>query len=155
RRHFSGESPPRSVWVSPFECANVPVTNELMGLFDPRRADGPTRNRRKPVVDVSWYEAAVFALWMDCRLPTEAEWELVCGAGSLGEWCCDDEDKLDRYAWYSETAEDRLHDVATLEANQLDLFDLHGNVWEWCADDFDQDAYAHGRATDPLCRRGA
>jgi formylglycine-generating enzyme required for sulfatase activity len=152
RAHHCGESPARSVWVSPFECARVPVTNALMSLFDRRRADVPGPDRRKPATGVTWHEAAVFAAWMGCRLPTESECEFACGAGSLGEWCCDDEDKLARYAWYSETAGDALHEVGMLEANQLDLFDLHGNVWEWCADDFDQDAYAAGASADPLHR---
>jgi formylglycine-generating enzyme required for sulfatase activity len=150
--HFCGETPQHTVKLSPFAIAEVPVTNALYALFDPRYRDIPRRDRRMPVVDVTWFDSALFALWAGCRLPTEAEWELACGAGSADEWCYAAERELPRYAWYSENAGGRVHEVATREPNPLGLFDLHGNVWEWCEDVYDQDFYASSPTVDPIAR---
>jgi len=147
--HFVGESPRHTVWVSPFKIAAVPVTNELLGSFDERWMTVPAKDRQKPAIGMTWYEAAVFAMWMGCRLPTEAEWEFACGGGGEGEWSCIDEDLLHRYAWYSMNSKGQAHVVGSLEANKFGLFDLHGNVWEWCNDSYDQDYYARSSAVDP------
>jgi formylglycine-generating enzyme required for sulfatase activity len=147
--HFCGEVPSHAVDLSPFTMAETPVTNQQLGLLDERRCDVRPGDRRKPAIGLSWFDAAVFALWMGCRLPTEAEWEFACGAGSEGEWCCGDEGGLARHAWYSENSSGEAHLVATREPNAFGLFDLHGNVWEWCRDDYDQDYYGRAPRRDP------
>jgi formylglycine-generating enzyme len=152
--HFCGETPQHAVTLSPFAIAAVPVTNELYGLFDPDRRDIPARDRHKPVVDVTWFDAALFALWVGCRLPTEAEWEFACAGGASTEWCCRSEHELTRYAWFSENSGGRVHAVGTCDPNWLGVFDLHGNVWEWCEDLYDQDFYASSPAVDPVARSG-
>jgi len=149
-RRFCGEAPRHHVTLSAFRIASVPVTNRLYGLFDPRRLDVPRADLDKPVVDVTWFDATLFALWVGCRLPTEAQWERACGAGSTGEWCCGDEARLKDYAWFSETSEGKLRTVGGLEANALGLLDMHGNVWEWCADVYDEDFYAVSPRHDPV-----
>jgi formylglycine-generating enzyme required for sulfatase activity len=151
-RYFCGESPRHPVELSPFAVSAYPVTNELYALFDPARAAAPGDRRHWPVADVTWYDAAVFAMWVGCRLPTEAEWEYCCGAGGPAEWCCAEERDLPRHAWYSENAGDRPHPVGTREPNTLGLYDLHGNAWEWCADDYGADWYARAPLHDP-CNR--
>lgn len=149
-RHFCGEAPAHQVELSPLSMMRVPVTNELFGVFDTRWLDVPARDRHKPATGMTWFAATVFALWMGCRLPTEAEWEYACGAGSEGEWSCQDESVLPRYAWYSENAQGSTHPVGTRTANAFGLFDFHGNVWEWCQDDYEQGFYASSPLTDPL-----
>ncbi|MBV9957662.1 MAG: SUMF1/EgtB/PvdO family nonheme iron enzyme [Acidobacteria bacterium] len=148
--HFCGEVPSHRVTLAPFHIAQVQVTNELFGLYDQRRLDLSADERRKPVVDVNWFDAATFAMWMSCRLPTEAEWEFACGAGSEGEWCCEDENRLDGHAWYSENSGGETHLVGTRAPNTFDLYDLHGNVWEWCLDSYEQDYYSSSPVSDPL-----
>jgi formylglycine-generating enzyme required for sulfatase activity len=67
------------------------------------------------------------------RLPSEAEWEHACRAGSVTAWSCGStEDLLEKYAWLSHNSSRRSHPVGTLKPNDLGLFDMHGNVWQWC-----------------------
>lgn len=151
-RHFCGEVPCHRVELSPFDIARIPVTNELFAAFDPTRPVVAAADRAKPVVGVTWLEASLFAIWVGCRLPTEAEWEYACGAGSASQWCCNSEHELARYAWYSENAGSVVQAVATRAANPLGLYDLHGNIWEWCADAYDAAYYASSPRHDPVCR---
>lgn len=148
-RHFCGETPRHDINLSPFYIGHMPITNELFGLFDQRWLDVPHHDLQKPATGVTWFDATVFALWMGCRLPTEAEWEFACGGGSEGEWCCEEE-MLSQYAWYSENSQGTTHTVGTRAANQFHLYDLHGNVWEWCQDNYHQDYYASSPIIDPV-----
>jgi formylglycine-generating enzyme required for sulfatase activity len=69
------------------------------------------------------------------RLPTEAEREYACRAGSTTLWAYGDaEELLEKYAWYFHNSSSKSHPVGRLRPNDLGLFDMHGNVWEWCQD---------------------
>jgi formylglycine-generating enzyme required for sulfatase activity len=108
-----------------------------------------------PVEEVSWDDAQEFCRALserdgrEYRLPTEAEWEYACRAGSTSAWCFgDDEEELGDYAWYDENSDDRTHPVGRKKPNAWGIHDMHGNVWEWCADWYDD--YPDIPATDPL-----
>jgi formylglycine-generating enzyme required for sulfatase activity len=76
---------------------------------------------------------ADFQRRMGYRLPTEAEWEYACRAGSSTGWSMGDaEDLVPRYAWFLDNASGKMHPVGSLRPNDWGLFDLHGNAWEWC-----------------------
>ncbi|MFZ4702993.1 MAG: SUMF1/EgtB/PvdO family nonheme iron enzyme, partial [Candidatus Methylumidiphilus sp.] len=101
-----------------------------------------------PVVGISWDDAAAYCQWLSeatgetYALPTEAQWEYACRAGNSGRWCFgDDEKQLAEYAWFSGNAGGKLHPVMNKATNNFGLYDVHGNVWEWCADWYASDYY--------------
>jgi formylglycine-generating enzyme required for sulfatase activity len=94
-----------------------------------------------PVESVRWEEAVEFCKRLSAkegkiyRLPTEAEWEYACRAGSTTRYNSgDDHGSLGEYAWHSGNSDDKPHSVGEKKPNAWGLRDMHGNVWEWCAD---------------------
>jgi formylglycine-generating enzyme required for sulfatase activity len=74
------------------------------------------------------------------RLPTEAEWDYACRAGSVTGWSMGEaEELLPRYAWFYSNSLSHTHPVGSLRPNDLGLFDMHGNVWQWCHDRWGED----------------
>jgi formylglycine-generating enzyme required for sulfatase activity len=120
---------------------------------------------RFPVDSVSWDDAQKFCRKLSqldaerragrqYRLPTEAEWEYACRAGTTSR-CHFDENReeLGDYAWYQENAGGRPHPVGLKGANPWGLHDMYGNVWEWCADSYHRDycQKSPGPAVNPFC----
>ena len=90
-----------------------------------------------PVVWVGWHNAMAFCAWAGLELPSEALWEYACRAGTTTDYSFgDDEQNLHDYAWADLAAGHLTHPVATKLPNHWGLHDMHGNVWEWCADDY-------------------
>ena len=101
-----------------------------------------------PVIYVSWYGANEYAKWIGGSLPTEAQWEYACRAGSTTAYCFgEDRDSLGDYAWYIDNSEGKTHPVGQKKPNAWGLYDMHGNVYEWCADWYD--SYSTTAVTDP------
>jgi len=114
-----------------------------------------------PVEMVSWDEASAFCRKLGelpeersgqraYRLPTEGEWEYSCRAGTTTTWYSgDDEAGLKEIAWYKANAGGKTHPVCEKSPNALGLYDMHGNVWEWCQDCWAVDYYAAAPLDDP------
>jgi formylglycine-generating enzyme required for sulfatase activity len=168
----SDETPAHWVRIDPFAIGRTPVTWGEYRLFcadtdthwpewlekgsqydldtddDYRKRGVADDALLLPVVGISWHDAVAYCAWLaertgkGYRLPTEAEWEYACRAGtdtfySFG----DDAGELGRFAWYSANAGGKLHPVGQKAANPWGLLDLHGNVWEWCADFYSRSTY--------------
>ncbi|HAV34548.1 MAG TPA: hypothetical protein DCX79_21320, partial [Planctomycetaceae bacterium] len=128
-----------------FYLGKYPVTNEQYGRYLQAKSgevpppgywgDRKFNKPKQPVVGVNWREAAAYCEWAGGRLPTEAEWEYCCRAGSEGDYCFgNDSSLLANYAWYYENSGYSTHPVGEKLPNQWGLHDMHGNVWEWCQD---------------------
>ena len=126
------ERPLHEVELTAFLLAETPVTEEQYADFDPKRA---ARRDDHPVVNVTWWAAWLFARWVGGRLPTEAEWEFACRGGTTGPWSCE-ERELEDHAWFDKNSRSDIGAVGKKKPNPFGLLDMHGNVWEWCADWF-------------------
>ena len=170
-----GETPPRTVTISPGApgfCMGVTEVTQaqwkaVMGT-DPWK--GKTKVKEGddyPACYVNWNEAVLFCRKLSrsagatVRLPTEAEWEYACRAGTTTRYSFGDSElELGDYAWYDENAEDVdegcAHPVARKKPNAWGLYDMHGNVSEWCWDWYSPTYYAAGgNAVDPTGPRSA
>jgi formylglycine-generating enzyme required for sulfatase activity len=110
----------------------------------------PTSGDDLPVGFVSWEDLNDpdgFLARTGLELPTEAEWEYACRAGTAGPYA--GSGNLDEMGWYNLTSGGMPQPVGTRLPNQFGLHDMHGNVWEWCEDDYDADFYSKPEATVP------
>lgn len=134
--------PPQRVRISKaFYLGTCEVTQEqyekIMGV-NPSYYIGDSR---RPVDSVSWNDAVEFCRRLSTqegvsyRLPTEAEWEYACRAGTTTTWCFGDSDsEVGEYAWHRGNANDTTHPVGQKKRNAWGLYDMYGHVEEWCAD---------------------
>ncbi|OME24203.1 cytoplasmic protein [Paenibacillus odorifer] len=149
--------------IKPFLLAPYPVTVDLFNAIINNSSHGDL----KPVVNISWFEAISFCnllsqkaglieayaigedgehiIWDresdGYRLSTEAEWQYACKAGTSGYQY----GVLDNIAWYNQNSGGELHEIGQKEPNAWGLYDMLGNVWEWCWDLYDEEVYGSYR----------
>ena len=156
------EQPIHRVIVPDFYMGRYPVTNEEYGRFikaTKHREPGYWGDRnynqpRQPVVGVSWYDAKKFAEWAGLQLPSEAQWEYACRAGTRTRYSWGDQPDCSKANYgnssYAKECKDinpgKPSAVGNYPPNAFGLYDMHGNVWEWCEDHW-HDNY-HGAPDD-------
>lgn len=153
---FRGEAPQREVTLTkPFYIGIFEVTQEQ---YEAVIGTNPSRivQAKHPVVNVSKDDAAAFCnrlaekTGLQVRLATEAEWEYACRAGSQTRFSFgDNEHELGDHAWYADNSGGNSHPVGQKKPNRFGLYDMHGNVFEWCSDWYTADYYGEGHNIDP------
>jgi formylglycine-generating enzyme required for sulfatase activity len=158
------ETPHQVTLLKPFYIGIYEVTNaqwkRVMGIVPSKWQDDD-----RPVERVSWDDVAEFCSKLSAlpeerqsgrvyRLPTEAEWEYACRAGSTTKYSFgDDESRLSEYGWYDDNSLSQTHPVGKKKPNAWGLYDMHGNAWEWCNDWYSD--YPKGAVANPQGPSGA
>jgi len=150
----------RSFWMSQTEVTQAQY-RDVMKAEPWLGKESVEESPDNPAVCVTWDDAAEFCRKLGgkegrkYRLPTEAEWEYACRAGTTTRYSFGNNDSyLGEYAWFnqntnSEDAKYPVHPVAKKKPNKWGLYDMHGNVWEWCSDWYKQDYYTQSPQNDP------
>jgi formylglycine-generating enzyme required for sulfatase activity len=149
------EKPITKVALDAFAIGRTPVTCSDYYLFcldtGPKGPHYYQQGQDKPVVRVTWHNACRYCDWLAERtgflyvLPTEAEWEYACRAGTTTRWRFgDDVARLGDFGWFDQNASHGARPVGQKQEFPWHLFDMHGNIWEWCSDWYAYDTYQRG-----------
>ena len=161
---YYAETPQHQVTVSDFYICKHEVTQELwQAVMDscPNYKGGWSeaygKGDKYPAYFISWNDCQLFIsklnemTGIEFRLPTEAEWEYAARGGNKTKgYCFAGSNNLDNIAWYVKNSEGKNHIVMQKQANELGLYDMCGNVWEWCSDWYGSNYYAESNnSIDP------
>jgi formylglycine-generating enzyme required for sulfatase activity len=155
------EKPIHDVTVSSFKMSATEITFDQYDLYcnatgKNRPSDNGWGRGNHPVINVSWNDAVEYCTWASrqtgktVRLPTEAEWEYAARGGNKSRnYKYSGSDDIGSVAWYGGNSYSKTQDVATQKANELGLYDMSGNVYEWCQDWYDENYYSNSPSANP------
>jgi len=148
------ELPTREVKLSSFKIAKYPVTQKQWKIVMRTNPSYYQGSDDLPVEYVSWNDVQTFITKLNAltgknyRLPTEAEWEYAARGGNKSKgYKYSGSDDIDAVAWYRENSDRKTHPVGTKAPNELGIYDMSGNVWEWCSDWYG--VYGNASQTNP------
>ncbi len=155
------ESPEHDVTLDGFFISATEVTcDQYYHFCEATKRNKPSDNGwgsgTMPVINVNWNDAYEFCQWSSkmtgttVRLPTEAEWEYAARGGRKSRgYVFSGANQVDSAGWYSENSGSKTHPVAGKHPNELGIYDMTGNVWEWCADWYDDEYYSVSPQKNP------
>lgn len=152
----SDERPVHSVTLSDYYIGETEVTQALWQAVMGNNPSGFTGNSQRPVEKVSWNDCRTFIsrlnekTGMNFRLPTEAEWEYAARGGNRSNGTqYSGSSNISNVAWYTSNSGSTTHPVKSKSPNELGLYDMSGNVWEWCNDWYSSDYYSNSPSNNP------
>lgn len=140
-RGYDSEKPVHKVTLNDFYISQHPITVKQYRLFCeetgkimPKEPSWGWRDDH-PIINVTWEDAKDYCEWKNGRLPTEAEWEFSARGGNKSKkYKYSGSNQINSVAWYNKNADSKTHIVSSKAPNELNLYDMTGNVWEWCMD---------------------
>ena len=162
QQKYYSECPVHSVTLSSYYIGETEVTQELWQAVMGSNPSCFNGNSQHPVERVSWDDCQTFVDKLNdllagqlpagrrFRLPTEAEWEYAARGGNRSRGTqYSGSSSIGDVAWYDDNSGDRTHPVKGKSPNELGLYDMTGNVWEWCEDYYDSDYYSSSPSANP------
>ncbi len=153
---FDSEKPAHQVTLSDYWIGETEVTERLWTAVMGSNPSYYKIGDSYPVEAVSWEDCQTFISKLNSltgetfRLPTEAEWEFAARGGTQSQGCkYSGSNTIGNVAWYTDNSGSAKHPVATKAANELGLYDMSGNVWEWCQDWYSSSYYSSSPSTNP------
>ncbi len=174
------DEPPHKVFISDFKISKYEITNEQYCEFLNKKGNQkeeggywidldkkdcmiikkenifiPKPGKEKfPVIYVTWYGAKAYCEWIGGRLPTEAEWEYAARGGIKSQgYKYAGSNNIDQVAWYKKNSKGKIHIVGEKKPNELEIYDMSGNVQEWCSDWYHKDYYKNSPQYNPHCKK--
>ena len=153
------EQPVHDVTLSDYYIGEMEVTRELWNAVETGNSSS-LHNEKKPCTEMTYRECLK---WIELlnqktrykfRLPTEAEWEFAARGGNKSQgYRYSGSNILSQVAWWNGNSNNKLHDVGMLTPNELGIYDMSGNAWEWCSDWYDKDYYKTSPEKNPSKNR--